>query len=241
MRNKTIVVAFVVCTVAIVFFLSRKFLTLDYLIEVSTQLKDFYQSQPLIVYSLAFLIYVLVTGLSIPGATAMTLIYAWFFGFLRAMVLVSFASTAGAAMAFLLSRYLFRDWVQQRFGERLTTINAAMETEGPFYLFTLRLIPSVPFFAVNAVMGLTRIHLFTFWWVSQLGMLAGTAVYVYAGSRVPDLLTLKREGIGAVFSSEQMLQIGIALTLIGIFPLSVKWLTNYFRNRTNGNKPNESS
>ena len=131
-------------------------------------------------------------------------------------------------MAFLLSRYLFRDWIQSRFGTRLKTFNQSLEQDGAIYLFTLRLVPAVPFFVINAVMGLTQLRIWTFWWVSQLGMLAGTAVYIYAGSRIPDLQTLEQEGINAIFSTSQLTQITIALVLLGLFPLVVKKLARKF-------------
>ncbi len=178
----------------------------------------------MLVYGLALLVYVVVTGLSLPGATVLTLVYGWYFGFIRGVVLVSFASTMGATLAFLLSRFLFRDAIQRRFGDRLAKFNEALEREGPFFLFTLRLIPAVPFFVINAVMGLTPIRTRTFWWVSQLGMFAGTIVYVYAGSSVPSLRTLSDNGINAVFTPIQLTQIVIAFGLLGVFPLAVRWM-----------------
>lgn len=181
------------------------------------------------VYGVAFLVYVVVTGLSLPGAAVLTLVYGWYFGLFRGIVLVSFASTAGATLAFLLSRFLFRDAIQKRFGQRLDSFNESLEREGPFFLFTMRLIPAVPFFVINAVMGLTPIRTTTFWWVSQLGMLAGTAVYVYAGSSVPNLQALADDGIGAVFSLSQLAQIVTAFVLLGLFPLIVRLAMKYFK------------
>ena len=113
----------------------------------------------------------------------MSVAYGWLFGFWRALVLVN-SATAGATIAFLLSRYLLGQWIQARYGQRLMAINMAIDREGAFYLFTLRLIPQVPFFVLNAVMGLTRIRVWTFWWVSQLGMLPATIVFVLAGAEV---------------------------------------------------------
>ena len=165
-------------------------LNLANLARQESQLRAFQASHPVLVFGLAFIIYVIVTGLSLPGASVLTLVYGWYFGLLQGIIVVSFASTTGATMAFLLSRFLFRDAIQRRFGDRLENFNQALEREGPFFLFTLRLNPAVPFFVINAVMGLTPIRTRTFWWVSQLGMLAGTSVYVYAGSSVPDLQTL---------------------------------------------------
>lgn len=129
----------------------------------------------------------------------------------------------GATLAFLLSRFLFRDFIQDRFGDRLENFNQSLEREGPFFLFTLRLVPAVPFFVINAVMGLTPIKTTTFWWVSQLGMLAGTVVFVYAGSSVPSLQTLAEERINAVFTPRQFTQILLAFVLLGTFPLAVRW------------------
>jgi len=229
--NKLRMIVVVVLAFAILTYLSKSYLNLDFLVEQESRLKAYYDSHPFVVYLLAFVIYVTVTGLSIPGATILSLLYAWFFGFGRGLILVSFASAAGATLAFLLSRYLFRDWIQQKFGERLRVINKAFDREGNFYLFLMRLIPVFPFFVVNAVMGLTKIKAFTFWWVSQLGMLAGTAIYVYAGSRIPDLITLKKEGVKAVFTGSQLAQISIALAMLGLFPIIAKKLAQRFRRK----------
>ncbi|MBI2479532.1 MAG: TVP38/TMEM64 family protein [Planctomycetia bacterium] len=199
-------------------------LTLANLAKQESQLRAFQEGHPVLVYGIAFMVYVIVTGLSLPGASVLTPVYGWYFGLLRGVVVVSFASTAGATMAFLLSRFLFRDAIQGRFGDRLEKFNQALEREGPFFLFTLRLIPAVPFFVINAVMGLTPIRTRTFWWVSQLGMLAGTSVYVYAGSSVPSLQMLAEKGINAIFSPTQVSQIVIAFVLLGVFPLVVRWI-----------------
>ncbi|MDA0586831.1 MAG: TVP38/TMEM64 family protein [Planctomycetota bacterium] len=163
------------------------FLSIDFLASQETKLRQGYAEAPALVLAAAFLIYVIATGLSLPGAAIMTLVIGWFFGFWRAFILVSFASTAGATLAFLLSRYFLRDSIQNRFGEHLKKFNEALDREGAFYLFTLRLIPAVPFFVINVVMGLTKIRTATYWWVSQVGMLAGTCVYVYAGTTIPSL------------------------------------------------------
>lgn len=203
-------------------FLAKEYLSLNFLAEQESRLKSFYHSSPVLALLIAFLIYAFVTGLSIPGATVLSLIYAWFFGFWRGLTLVSFASTLGATIAFLFSRYLFRDWIQKRFGDKIITINHAFDREGNFYLFMMRLIPAFPFFMVNALMGLTKIKTVTFWWVSQLGMLGGTAVIVYAGSSIPDLMTLKEKGVSAVFTPGQLFQISIAFILLGIFPFVSK-------------------
>ena len=131
-----------------------------------------------------FILYVAVTGLSIPGAAIMTLIAGALFGVLVGTILVSFASTIGATLAFLSARFVLRDWVQGKFGERLRAIDEGLEKDGAFYLFTLRLIPVFPFFVINLLMGLTRIKTRTFFWVSQLGMLPATIVFVNAGTQI---------------------------------------------------------
>jgi len=193
-------------------------LTLSRMALREAAFRQYQQEHPTLVYFVAFAIYVTVTGLSLPGATGMTLLTAWLFGFWRALLVVSLASTAGATVAFLFSRYLFRDLLVRRFGDRLTTFNSSLDKDGPFYLFTLRLIPAVPFFVINAVMGLTLIRVLTFSWVSLLGMLPGTMVYVYAGSRVPALQQLAEKGVYSIFSPGQMIEILIALALLGIAP-----------------------
>jgi len=131
-----------------------------------------------------FILYVAVTGLSIPGAAIMSLVAGALFGVVIGTVTVSFASTIGATLAFLSARYLLRDWVQAQFGERLRAIDDGLEKDGAFYLFTLRLIPIFPFFVINLLMGLTRIKTPTFFWVSQLGMLPATMVFVNAGTQI---------------------------------------------------------
>jgi uncharacterized membrane protein YdjX (TVP38/TMEM64 family) len=215
---------------AIVFLFSQygQYVQLDYLATKEVQLRSFQVEHPVLVYGIAFLVYVTVTGLSLPFATPLTLVYGWYFGFLPAVVLISFASTAGATVAFLTSRYLLRDSVQSQFGARLQSFNEHLREDGAFYLFTLRLIPLIPFAVINLVMGLTPLRVRTYWWVSQIGMLPGTAVYVYAGSRVPNLTELAEKGAAAVFSPGQLLQLFIAFGLLGIFPILIKLVLGYF-------------
>lgn len=193
-------------------------LSLDHLAEREVALRALQIDYPLIVAGAALGIYVLVAGLSLPGAAVLTLVLGWYFGFWRGLILVSFGSTAGATVAFLLSRYLFRDWVQHRMRSRLAGINDALSREGSFYLFSLRLIPAVPFFVINAVMGLTTIRVWTFWWVSQLGMLPGTAAYVYAGSTVPSLTVLSQTGARGIISWQLL----TGFAILGLLPLVIK-------------------
>ncbi len=155
-----------------------------------------------------FLIYVVVTGLSLPGAAVMTLIAGAVFGLLWGTVIVSFASTIGATLAFLASRFLLRDWVQAKFGDRLRRVNEGIAKEGAFYLFALRLVPAIPFVAINLLMGLTSIGTWTYFWVSQVGMLAGTIAYVYAGTTLGELRI--------------SIELLVAFTILGVFPLIAK-------------------
>ena len=141
-------------------------------------------ANPILYIAGFFILYVAVTGLSIPGAAIMSLVAGALFGVLIGTIIVSFASTLGATLAFLSARFVLRDWVQGKFGERLRAIDEGLEKDGAFYLFTLRLIPVFPFFVINLLMGLTRIKTRTFFWVSQLGMLPATIVFVNAGTQI---------------------------------------------------------
>ncbi|TWT34717.1 TVP38/TMEM64 family protein [Blastopirellula retiformator] len=207
-----------------VYYLFGRHLSIDALVEREEALRSFQQQHWLVSYFAAFAIYVVITGLSLPGAALLTILYGWLFGPVAGVVLVSFASTLGATIAFSVSRYLFRDAIQQRYQQRLEKLNASVEAEGAYYLFTLRLIPIFPFFLVNLLMGLTPIRLVTFWWVSQLGMLAGTIVYVAAGASLPSLAAIQEQGLGAVVRWPTL----AAFALLGLLPLLtrqvVKWL-----------------
>ncbi len=203
-------------------------LSLNHLASKEGSLREFKAHNPVTVVALALAIYVLATGLSLPGAAVLTLVFGWFFGFGQGLLLVSFASTAGATLAFLFSRFLLRDSIESKFGDKLKGFNAALAREGAFYLFTLRLIPVVPFFVINLVMGLTPVRTSTFWWVSQLGMLPGTAVFVYAGAQFPSLTTLAREGAAGILTPRLI----VAFVLLGVFPIAVKRIMAKFRKPT---------
>ena len=199
-----------------------QYLSLDYLKAQRGAFQSLAAEQPVLVLGGFFLLYVAVTALSLPGAAIMTLAAGALFGFWVALLLVSFASSVGATLAFLASRFLFKDAVQSRFGERLKKINAGVEKDGAFYLFTLRLIPAFPFFVINLVMGLTPLKTWTFYWVSQVGMLAGTAVYVNAGTQLGELDTLS--GLLSVDL------IG-AFVLLGLFPWLAKAVMAFLQAR----------
>ena len=200
-------------------------LTLKDPAAIESQIQAFRAEHPVLIYLLAVLLYVVVTGLSLPGATLMTLAYAWLFGFWRALVIVSFASTAGATLAFILARYLLGNAIQSRFGDRLEKFNEALRREGAFYLLTLRLVPAVPFFVINVVMGLTPLRARTFWWVSQIGMFPGTCVYIFVGTSLPSLTEISESGSGSIVNWQTL----AALALLGIFPLATKKVVDQFR------------
>jgi uncharacterized membrane protein YdjX (TVP38/TMEM64 family) len=183
--KKALLVLFAVSALASYFvFDLGQYLSLENFKAQQAEILAAKNAYPLIFIAGFFLTYVTITGLSIPGAAIMTLIAGALFGLVIGIVVVSFASTIGATLAFLGSRYVLRDWVQSKFGERLKAIDDGLAKDGAFYLFTLRLIPVFPFFVINLLMGLTRIRTWTFFWVSQLGMLAGTIVYVNAGTQI---------------------------------------------------------
>jgi len=208
--KKLMIVATLVIAMAAYFFLDLgRYLSLAYLQQQLDIIHSFYAENRLSSWLIFLVVYVVVTALSIPGAAVMTLAGGAIFGFTTGLVLVSFASAMGATLAFLVARYLLRDWVQQRFGDRLKTINQGIEKDGAFYLFTLRLVPVFPFFLINLVMALTPLKTWTFYWVSQVGMLAGTAVYINAGTQVAQL-----QSAGDILSPGL---IG-AFVLLGLFP-----------------------
>ncbi len=190
-----------------------RFFSLDFVKSQQAAIDAWRVAQPVLTAGIFFAVYVAVTGLSLPGAAIMTLAAGAIFGVLWGTIIVSFASTLGATLAFLASRFVLRDWVQGKFGDKLKAINAGMGKEGGFYLFTLRLIPIFPFFVINLVMGLTPIRTWTFYWVSQIGMLAGTLVYVNAGTQLAQLDSLK-----GILSPELL----ASFALLGIFPLIAK-------------------
>ncbi len=184
-KNKLLLaLGVVVLIVAFFAFDLGHYFSLAYLKSSQARFAALYESQPALVIGVYLLVYVAVTALSLPGAAILTLAAGAVFGLLIGTVIVSFASSIGATLAFLAARFLLRDSVQSRFGARLAEIDKGVQKEGAFYLFTLRLVPLVPFFVINLLMGLTRMKVGTFYWVSQLGMLAGTVVYVNAGTQL---------------------------------------------------------
>ncbi|MDG2208075.1 MAG: TVP38/TMEM64 family protein [Pirellulales bacterium] len=232
---RVIAAAVVLALIVLFFVLQRNESLLEGLIRQQTRWTSMLQAHPLLVVLAAFGLYVLVTGLSLPGAAVLTLLISYLLqqswpgwrGGIVATVLVSFASTSGASCAFVLTRYLFRDAVTRRLGPRLRRFDGALQEEGTFYLFALRLIPVVPFFVINLAAGLTPIRLRTFWWVSQLGMLPGTIAYVVVGASLPNLDSLLQGGSGELLSA----RLFIALGILGLLPIGSRWLVKWWRGR----------
>ncbi|MBP1151230.1 FAD-dependent oxidoreductase [Methylocaldum sp. RMAD-M] len=200
----------------------QRFFTLETLKAQQEAIAAYRTARPFLAITIYALLYVAVTGLSLPGAAVLTLAGGAVFGLLWGTVIVSFASTIGATLAFLASRFLFRDAVKARFGERLKAIDSGIARDGAFYLFTLRLVPAFPFFVINLLMGLTAIPTRTFYWVSQLGMLAGTIVYVNAGTQLA-----KIESLSDILSPGLLL----SFALLGLFPLLARRLVDAIKAR----------
>ncbi|MFO3903891.1 VTT domain-containing protein [Enterobacter hormaechei] len=190
-------------------------LTLENLQARHQALLLYCQQAPIQSAALFFMLYVLVTTLSLPGAALLTLLGGALFGLWPGILLVSFASTLGATLAMLVSRYLLRDWVQRRFAGPMHTLNDGVARDGAFYLFALRLMPLFPFFVVNLLAGVTTLGVRRYWWVSQLGMLPGAVVFLNAGHQ-----------LGQIASLRDILSPGVvfAFTLLGLLPLVTRWL-----------------
>jgi uncharacterized membrane protein YdjX (TVP38/TMEM64 family) len=224
MKLKKIVILIIIALliVAVRVFHLDQYLTLSYLKGSLDRLRALYENHQLAALAGYFTVYVLTTSLSIPGASPLSIAGGAIFGFWVTTIVVSFASTIGATLACFVSRFLLRDWIQNKFGDKITKVNEGIEKEGAFYLFTLRLIPIFPFWMINLVMGLSKMSLFKFYWVSQIGMLPGTMVYVNAGKELA-----KIESIKGIFSPSLI----ISFALIGIFPITIKKLVALYRYR----------
>lgn len=221
--KKLPLVFFLVLSIAAFFvFDLGQFFSLEFIKQNQASFEQYYAENPVQTVAIYFIIYVLVTALSLPGAAIMTLAGGALFGLSTGVIVISFASTIGATLAFLFSRFLLRDWIQQRFSRQLDSINKGIEKEGAFYLFTLRLVPVFPFFVINLGMGLTPIKTWTFYWISQLGMFAGTIVYVNAGTQLGKL-----ENLSGILSPGLLL----SFTLLGLLPLIGKKVIDLLKAR----------
>ena len=203
-------------------YFTRDYLSFAAIKEGQAQLQEYYAANQALMLAAYFCVYVIAIALSLPGAALMTLAAGALFGFVVGSILVSFASTIGATLAFLVVRYLVGDAVQKRYADQLEKFNTKFDQEGAFYLFALRLIPVVPFFLINILMALTRIRATTFYWVSQLGMLAGTLVYVNAGTQLA-----KIDSAAGILSPALL----ASFALLGLVPLVAKKVVGVMRAR----------
>ena len=224
MKPKKIAVLVVLAAAVTVFFVFDlgQYFSLAYIKQSQSSFTSYYEQRPLLVTAIFFAVYVAITALSLPGAAIMTLASGASFGLVWGTIVVSFASTLGATLAMLAARTILRDTIEKRFGKRLLEVNRGVDKEGAFYLFTLRLIPAIPFFALNLLMGLTRMKTWTFFWVSQVGMFAGTVAYVYAGTEIAKITSLR-----------SILSPGLigAFVLLGLFPLVTKKIVDAVQRR----------
>lgn len=221
MKIKIILAVFIVAVIAAFFvFDLQQYFNLDYLKEQKSVLAEFYANNPFGVAALFFLVYVFFTALALPAAGILTLAGGAIFGFWHGLIIVSFASSIGATLAFLLTRFLFGEAIEKKFGDKLATINQGIEKEGAFYVFGLRLVPLFPFFMVNSLLALTKLKTITFYWASQLGMLVGTAVFVNAGTQLAQI-----SSTSDILSPKLLL----SFVLLGVFPIIAKYALNWLK------------
>ena len=214
LRQKIIIgILVLAAVVAFKIFGLSMYLTLPYIKESQAKFALLYAEHQLVMILAYAAIYIITTSLSLPGAAVLTLAGGALFGLWIGTLVVSFASTIGAAIACIVSRFILREWVQSKFGDKLKTVNEGIEKEGAFYLFTLRLIPIFPFWLINITMGLTKMRVLQFFWVSQIGMLPGTIVYVNAGKELA-----KIDSLSGILSPGLI----ISFVLLGLFPLIIK-------------------
>ncbi len=202
------------------FFDLKNYLSLSYLKSQQDAFSAFYAENRFVTLLGYFILYVVMTAFSFPGAAILSLAGGLMFGLVMGTVIVSFASTIGATLAFLIARFILRDSVEKKYGSRLHKINQGIEKEGDFFLFALRLVPVVPFFLINLLMGLTKIKIWTFFWVSQIGMIPGTIAYIYAGTQLGEIESLK-----------DILSPGLlfAFAFLGVLPLIMRHVLDYMR------------
>jgi uncharacterized membrane protein YdjX (TVP38/TMEM64 family) len=219
-----LLIVIILFVIAFFLFDIQQYAKLDYIKAEQQNIFEYYKQNVFFIMVLFVFLYILVTALSLPVATVLTLLGGALFGFSTGLIIVSFASTIGATLAFMMARFLAQDYVQKNYENQLYKINKKFESEGAFYLFALRLVPLFPFFIINVVMALMPIKPWTFYWISQLGMLPGTIVYVYAGTQLAQIETFSD------ITSPSML---IVFALLGLFPLIAKNLVQLLRKDKN--------
>jgi uncharacterized membrane protein YdjX (TVP38/TMEM64 family) len=222
-RVKFILLSVIALTVGAFFYFDlQRFASLEALKLQHSSLSVYAHDHTFLIALLFSLAYIIVTALSLPIASIFTLLAGALFGFPTGLLIASFASTIGATLAFLIARFILKEWVQNKYGSYLKKINDGFNKEGSFYLFALRIVPAFPFFMVNIAASILPIKIWTFYWVSQLGMLAGTAVYVYAGTQLGNLTSLS-----GIMSPSLLL----SFATLGIFPIVAKKIITKVRQR----------
>lgn len=222
LKKLAIVAAVAMIIILFIVFDLDRYLSLSYVKDSQTHLQNLYAENPF-GFLLGYIsIYIVVTALSLPGAVVLTLAAGALFGLIVGTVAVSIASTIGATLACFVSRFILQKWVQEKFSDKLLPINRGIEKEGAFYLFSVRLIPVFPFFVINLVMGLTKMPLRTFFWVSQLGMLPGTIVFINAGKELGQI-----ESAAGILSPSLL----ISFVILGLFPITAKKIMQKVRKR----------
>ena len=207
-----------------------QYASLSYIQEQQQGFKEYYNDNKALILVAFFIGYVTVTSLSLPGAAIMTLLAGALFGLVTGVIIVSFASSIGATLAFLVARFILGKSLQNKYGDKLQKINEGIAREGKFYLFSMRLIPAFPFFLINILMGLTTLSAVSFYWVSQLGMLAGTVVFVFAGTQLAEIKSLS-----------DILSPGLiaAFVAIGVLPLVAKKVIGFIRRKNTSSDSQE--
>ena len=234
--NKSILIkgGMVVTLVAVAAVLYSQFgeyASLVYIKEQQAAFKEYYEGHKAQILAIFFIGYVAVTALSLPGAAIMTLLAGALFGLFVGVLVVSFASSIGATLAFLVARFVLGESLQKKYGDKLQKINDGIAKEGKFYLFTMRLIPAFPFFLINILMGLTTLPAISFYWVSQVGMLAGTVVFVFAGTQLASI-----DSIGGILSPGLI----AAFVALGVFPLAAKKAIAFVHRRVHKDSDHEA-
>ncbi len=221
--KKLTIVAFVIVAIA-AFFMSglHEFFTLENLRDQRENWQQKFQENPILFGGAFFLVYVIFTSLNIPAAALLTVAAGALFGFWIGLIIVSFASTLGATISFLATRYLLRDGIEKKFSKQLEKINQGVEKDGALYVFGLRLVPIFPFFLVNMLLALTKIKTSTFYYASQIGMFFGTAIFVNAGKQLGEISSLSD------ILSPMMIA---SFVLLGVFPIVAKYILNFLQSR----------
>lgn len=219
--QKIVIVGVIIALIALFYIFDLgKYFSFEYIKAQQVRFTELYEAHKVLVIAIYMGIYVVMAALSLPGAAIMTLLGGALFGLVVGTIAVSFASTIGATLACFVARFLLQNWVQGKLGDKIKPINEGIEKEGAFYLFTLRLIPAFPFWVINLVMGVTKLPLITFYWVSQVGMLAGTIVYVNAGTALAEI-----DSPAGILSPRLI----ISFVILGIFPIAVKKLMGWYK------------